>query len=302
MGGKARVSLPNPVHALSHAWNTLKYAMGIAYLAVTFGLIFPFTLSLITELYIHVPLFAFFIDREKFIASAPDSADAQIVSAATTLTESASASVGVKGNLSVLFPPTIFVLQTWTLGLLYLRLVLRIAMNYPCPHSRMSTAIQLIVRDGFWRPNIWLATRAVVIPLTLLCAVLLIAPLGYAQFLVKLGGLTEAEEITRAYRFAYPGLLGLVVVALGVWNLKQRLAAWRTMVRDEVYLVGERLHNYASHAVERRDKGKGKAREHSPPPGLIEEENELPIPTTEQTEHAPPPPNVMVEGTLANDW
>lgn len=258
---KMKAFCVRPLQALPQVWQVLQYVAGMLYLALAFGIVFPFTLSLITELYIHVPIFTFLVDREKLIATS-GSSDAQILSAATTLTESASVSVQTRSMPPI--PPTVFILQTWTLGLLYLRLVLQVAMNYPCRHTRMSTAIQMITLDSIWRPKVWLATRAVLIPLTILCITLLVVPLGYARLVITLGRVSEPEDMTRIYRFAYPGLLGLVAMALAMWNMMNRLATWRSVVRDEVYLVGERLHNYASLTIDGRNTTKRQNTEVAP--------------------------------------
>jgi hypothetical protein len=64
------------------------------------------------------------------------------------------------------------------------------------------------------------------------------------------------------YRLAYPATAGVLSGLYWLWQARIRLAAWRSVVRDEVYLVGERLHNYATEGKEKHDeKGKGTAGE-----------------------------------------
>jgi hypothetical protein len=108
-----------------------------------------------------------------------------------------------------------------------------------------------------------LATRALVIPLTLLCTVLLLFPLLVAKVTTMSWKVTDGAEVMKIYRAAYPCVMswGLLVYLGSI--LRVRLSIWRTMVRDEVYLVGERLHNYVSPVPSQTaagDKGKGKAK------------------------------------------
>ena len=253
---KGQETLPAPKTVAVRILKTVQYLAGLSWLAITLGVVLPFTLSLITELYIHIPLFTFLFDREKIIASAPDTTDAQILAGATALNDTMTAPA-----TSSKLPPTVYALQTWTLGILYLRIVLRIAANYPCPHARIPAALRMIYRNGWTRPDVRLATRALILPLMVLCIAVIGVPLGLAKLVILSSGTADQESRERVYRFAYPCmLLGLAHMYL-LWKLKNRLLVWRTMVRDDVYLVGEKLHNYVSSGVElgaKKDKGKGK--------------------------------------------
>ncbi len=241
--GKRPVSLLEDLRRdLPRLWSTLSHIAGITYLFTSFGLVFPFTLSLIAELYVHIPIFTFLLPSHN--------GSAEHVS-----TDSV-------GNSFPLWPPTIFLLQTWTLGLLYLRLAFRIALNYPCAHTRLSTAIRAVFRNGYFHPNVRLASRAIILPLTLVCVVLLGAPILYARAMIILMRVTDTELAMRIYRVAFPGLLGLAVTTYMMMSMKRRLEVWRVTIREEVYLVGEKLHNYVEKKERRRramDKGKEKA-------------------------------------------
>ena len=227
---------------LHRLWSTLKYISGILYLSTAFGLVFPFALSLIAELYVHIPIFTLLVTSEdrSVEQNRTDSSDASFPR----------------------WPPTIFLLQTWTLGLLYLRLACRIALNYPCPHTRLSAAIRAVFRDGYLHPDIRLASRAIILPLTGLCIVLLGTPVLYARAILILTRVTDAEEAMRVYRMAFPGLLWLAFTAYMMLSMKRRLELWRGKIKDEVYLVGEKLHNYVDKKERRRrarEVGKEKA-------------------------------------------
>ncbi|RMD41227.1 hypothetical protein DV735_g3923, partial [Chaetothyriales sp. CBS 134920] len=228
---KVQQYFPNPIRTLSSIYFALKFILGQVYMLGVFGVVLPFTLSLITELYVHVPIFTF------VAALDPEHRRERVL-----------ASLGAPRP-----SPTLFVLQTWTLGLLYMRIAMRVALTYPSPQSQVATAIRSIWREGWLRPDVKQATRAVIIPLTVVCVILLVAPLGYARLLIALMGATQAEEQIVLYRYAYPGLMSLVLMAWMMMEVKKKLELWRATIRDEVYLVGERLHNYA-------DEAKGNAR------------------------------------------
>ena len=230
-------------HALHRFWPQVKYVAGIVYLTFSFGIFFPLILSLVAELYIHIPLFTLLLSSEGRISE--DSAN--IDPSATSFSR---------------FPPTIFLLQTWTLGLLYLRLAFRIALNYPCQHTRLAAAIRTVFRGGYTKPDVRLASRAIIVPLTGLCIVLLGAPILYARAIILLTRTTDAETTMRMYRMGYPGLMFIAVTAYMMVTMKRKLEVWRVKIRDEVYLVGERLHNYVDKKERKRlrkEKGKEKA-------------------------------------------
>ena len=216
--------LSSPGHVLPRVYNSAKYGLGLLYLATAFGVVFPLTLSLLTELYFHIPLFSFLVTSTA-------------VPTAGTPTSTFSTSTRKLG-------PTVFVLQTWTLGLLYLRLVLRIAANYPSSDTRLAVAIRSITRGGYARPDVKLASRAVIVPLTFACIVLLGFPLVCAKAMVLLLRIEKGEAQLRVFRYAYPAILAMALIMCASLVLKKRLAIWRLKIRDEVYLVGERLHNF----------------------------------------------------------
>ena len=216
--------LADPGNVLSRVYKSMKYGLGLLYLAITFGVVFPVTLSLLTELYFHIPLFTFLV-----------TADAEPTAGIPAPTFSTS-----KRKLG----PTVFILQTWTLGLLYLRLVLRIATSYPSPDTRLAVAIRSITRNGLWNPDVKLASRAVVVPLTFACIVLLGFPMGCAKSAVLVLGIKDGRKQLRAFRYAYPAVLAIAIAMYTLLVVKKRLDIWRLKIRDEVYLVGERLHNF----------------------------------------------------------
>ena len=67
------------------------------------------------------------------------------------------------------------------------------------------------------------------------------------------------DETFRAcvYRYSYPGVLALACAGGFLTLLAKAFGGWRKRVRDEVYLIGERLHNFGE-SKRRSGKGKGK--------------------------------------------
>ena len=57
------------------------------------------------------------------------------------------------------------------------------------------------------------------------------------------------EKHFLAYRYAYPVTLCLVLCGFAMWSLLDMVKGWRMSVRDEVYLIGERLHNFGDRGV-----------------------------------------------------
>lgn len=133
-------------------------------------------------------------------------------------------------------------IQDWTLGVLYVKLIGRLIMWYP--HSRPARALQAITRHGWLNPDARLATRSVIVPATVVMSLATLIPLAVGWLAIQLRldsstGLTQSQ----VYRYSYPAvlMLGSVVVALQFFSFT--VARWKQGIRDEVYLVGQRLHN-----------------------------------------------------------
>ncbi|CAK4031043.1 ERAD-associated E3 ubiquitin- ligase doa10 [Lecanosticta acicola] len=133
------------------------------------------------------------------------------------------------------------------------------------PGSRGAEAVRRVFADGYFNPNARLATRFFILPVVLIGAILLVAPLGLAQVII--GSISffipaaVGELGVLIYRFSYPMAAGLVAIGIGSKELSRATSRWRSRIRDEVYLVGERLHNFGekkppagSRSVVRRDR------------------------------------------------
>ena len=224
-----RTNITAVLHALLHESRTppvassaiipivrrcLKYTLrtlGLVYFYGAFTILFPSLFALLMESYLVIPLHTYF-------------------------------------SSASLSPPshTIHFIQDWTLGVLYLKVAARIILWRA--NTRPATALRAIVagpRHGWFNPDIRLATRAVILPATVVMAAALMVPLGcgwVANHTVMRG---QRDELgTAVYRYAYPAVAGLgCALGLGL-QLANAVRLWRGRIRDEVYLIGERLHNF----------------------------------------------------------
>lgn len=140
-------------------------------------------------------------------------------------------------------PHVVHLIQDWTLGFLYTRLVAR--LTFQDRASRPARAFAAVIRDGYLDPNVKVATRCFLLPAVLLFAVSIVVPSTIA-FTANHTILLAADEQTKklVWRFAFPALGLLVGFSWAARETLSVLQRWRGLVRDEVYLIGERLHNF----------------------------------------------------------
>ncbi|PHH78698.1 hypothetical protein CDD80_6436 [Ophiocordyceps camponoti-rufipedis] len=212
-------------HALVHAWNGLCSVARLLYAYACILILFPLLSSTLMELYITIPLHTY-MDPPTAV-SAPKQA-------------------GEGGR------HTIRVIQAWTLGLLYLNLGTRMVTSL-FPESRAALAVRIMMRRGWLRPDVGILTRAFVMPGLALAALAMFAPPLTASLLIKMEllgkGSDGSGELAAIYRHSYPvALLGVVVVKHAV-GMARVFRGWRAGIRDEAYLIGERLHNFGMTAA-----------------------------------------------------
>ncbi|KAL6867140.1 hypothetical protein J3F83DRAFT_108675 [Trichoderma novae-zelandiae] len=151
---------------------------------------------------------------------------------------------------------TVRVIQSWVLGLLYLKLGSQLITSL-FPDSRAARAVRSIMRRGWLRPDVRLLTRAFVVPGLMAFCVAVFGPPLVAGFVVRHGGLaggSSAEDAAGAvrlaviYRQSYPVAAFAGMLAKHAIGLVKVTNRWTAGVRDEAYLIGERLHNFGSRA------------------------------------------------------
>ncbi|KAF2200777.1 hypothetical protein GQ43DRAFT_417290 [Delitschia confertaspora ATCC 74209] len=140
-------------------------------------------------------------------------------------------------------PHVVHLIQDWTLGFLYARLAARFL--FMDRNSIPARAFRAVIADGYTNPNARLATRCFLVPMLFSAAVLFLIPGALAWLLNRTIWLSSSDAFkSQVWRFCYPCVASFVGL---VWAGKEGASMvnkWRMVVRDEVYLIGERLHNF----------------------------------------------------------
>ncbi|RMZ66391.1 ring finger membrane [Pyrenophora seminiperda CCB06] len=153
-------------------------------------------------------------------------------------------------------PHVVHLIQDWTLGFLYSRLAARVV--FANRNSRPARAFGAVVRDGYLYPNARIATRCFLIPVLALFLVAIAVPasLAFVTSRTLYHGASEATK-NQVWRFSFPAV-GLSLVFMWASSAVVRLLVrWRLIVRDEVYLIGERLHNFGEKKMVAREEALG---------------------------------------------
>ena len=143
---------------------------------------------------------------------------------------------------------TIHFVSDWTLGVLWMRVGIRLMLRRN--DTRPGRALRALVSpqnngSSWFNPDIWLATRAFILPLLVVLGFALLIPLGFGWVLNRAWFYgASASAHTMVYRYSYPAVLFMILLYAFVRVLGRALIRWRSRVRDEVYLIGERLHNF----------------------------------------------------------
>ncbi|KAH3920247.1 hypothetical protein HBH56_001920 [Parastagonospora nodorum] len=140
-------------------------------------------------------------------------------------------------------PHVVHLIQDWSLGFLYSRVAAQ--MIFANRQSRPARAFNAVIADGYLYPNARIATRCFLLPIAALWLIAIAVPssLAYTTSYTMYAGASEQTR-NMVWRFSFPAV-GLSIVAM--WASKEAvrmLTRWRLVVRDEVYLIGERLHNF----------------------------------------------------------
>ncbi|RAL15119.1 E3 ubiquitin-protein ligase SSM4 [Aspergillus homomorphus CBS 101889] len=133
-------------------------------------------------------------------------------------------------------------IQDWTLGVLYVQMAVKFVLWNS--RSRQAAALNAIFRDGWLKPNAKIATRGVLLPVTLLTFIAVLLPLSLG-FAINMTAFYRTPEVQfKVYRYAYPVTLLFSLIAWLVYLVRRQVEIWRVNIRDDVYLIGERLHNF----------------------------------------------------------
>ncbi|RAL58470.1 hypothetical protein DID88_005174 [Monilinia fructigena] len=110
--------------------------------------------------------------------------------------------------------------------------------------SRPAEALRAVTRNGYWDPDARLATRSFIFPASFVLSVALGVPYALAQLATKTFWRNCTErELIYVNRYAYPMVLVMIGLAWVLWKVSEMIRGWKQKIKDEVYLIGERLHN-----------------------------------------------------------
>jgi E3 ubiquitin-protein ligase MARCH6 len=238
------------------AWLTKAASIGLqffkcAYVYGFLGVALPTFFAFVLQFYIILPLHTY------LVASAHEEATLNATLTNTTNLTSQTFNQTDFTPTDAAAPPkgpwlanhNIHMLQDFALGLLYCRIVSRTIVS--APSSRAAEAFRRITAAGYLNPNVRLATRFFIVPSLILATLTFALPPLVAYTLITtastagISALMQDPEVqTLVYRYSYPCAGAIVGAVLAVLEVARATERWRSRVRDEVYLVGERLHNF----------------------------------------------------------
>lgn len=140
-------------------------------------------------------------------------------------------------------PHVVHLIQDWTLGFLYSRLAARLL--FANRNTRPAQAFTQVIQEGYLHPDAKIATRCFVLPALALFAIAVGAPalLAWSMSHTLYRGASEATQ-NQLWRYSFP-VVGLSIAVMFAGRVLAKIVTrWRLVVRDEVYLIGERLHNF----------------------------------------------------------
>jgi E3 ubiquitin-protein ligase MARCH6 len=208
--------IDSPQQVLPKAYSMIMHLLRLIYISGAFALFLPSLFALVTELYVLVPLHTYLGGPQTHV---------------------------------------IHFVQDWTLGVLYVRMALRFILWNS--GSRPAAALNAILRNGWLNPDVRLATRAFIVPAATIASLAILGPLPLGLFLNSTIFYRASGTVhSQVYRYCYPASLAAVLALWAVHLLRRQIDIWRVSIRDDVYLIGERLHNFG----EKRAKEVGVAR------------------------------------------
>jgi E3 ubiquitin-protein ligase MARCH6 len=137
--------------------------------------------------------------------------------------------------------------QDWTIGVLYVQMAIKFVLWHST--SRPAAALNGIFRDGWLKPNVKLATRALLFPVIFLTAIAVALPLSGGFLVNSTVFYLNPEVHPKVYRYAYPLTLSVSLLLWLGFLAHRQVEIWRVNIRDDVYLIGERLHNFREKRV-----------------------------------------------------
>ncbi|KAI1769998.1 hypothetical protein F4818DRAFT_434567 [Hypoxylon cercidicola] len=209
-------------HATQRALHLWKRVSRLVYTYVVLLVVFPLLITLLVELYLLMPLHTYIYPTGGDTTKRLD---------------------GLREG------HTIRVIQAWTLGILYLKLGSRALTLYG---GRPAHAVRAILRRGWLEPDVGILTRAFVIPGVMASVIMIFMPPIMAWTILRrvFDVNTEVPHEMRVltFRLAYPLTALFWAGLLMMRSMLRVFEGWQVRIRDEAYLMGERLHNFGGTA------------------------------------------------------
>ncbi|KAF6839288.1 e3 ubiquitin-protein ligase march6 [Colletotrichum musicola] len=192
-------------------------------------IVFPLMLTTLMELYCLIPLHTYMYPPTPYVIEANSGGQFK------------------DGAVVVPNQHTARVIQSWTLGLLYVKLGAR-AITSLYEGTRMAQAVRAVLRRGWLQPDVLVLTRAFVVPGLIVGVLAIFGPPNAVAWMESHGPLTAPawapHEIKMVYRLSYPFTAFIALAAMAFWSVVGVFNNWKNRIRDEAYLIGERLHNF----------------------------------------------------------
>jgi E3 ubiquitin-protein ligase MARCH6 len=236
------------------AWRVTKFVYAYFFLLVVFPLLVAVLMELYALIPIHTWMYSTLLQNTTGVVASGGADEIHTTKAIVELTP----------------PHSIRVIQAWTIGLLYLKLSARIVTIW-FDGTRLAAAVRAVLRRGWLDPDARVLTRAFIVPGLLIWTTAVVAPLLFAKMTVAHGladaiiaatstspipGIEDPAIAARLapslrdaylvliYRLSFPVMAVAMATVLTVWSMVGIFRTWKVRIRDEAYLIGERLHNF----------------------------------------------------------
>ncbi|KAG9309896.1 hypothetical protein JVU11DRAFT_9928 [Chiua virens] len=203
---------PRPDFAVYFAKQSLLWVTKITYMALFLGVLTPILLGLVVDVYIVLPI------RLTFYPT---------------------------------MVPTIRLVDMWSLGLVYCKIVIRLRRRLQLPQRRYN-AMHVLLSNGWTHPDPRHATKEIIVPLMASLLAMLLLPAGVVYVLRELLHLPLDKKFLFVH--VYPGIFALVGLSRTVVSGMTLLSSWSQSIRDKEFLVEMQLQNFDSEfkAVEKK--------------------------------------------------
>ncbi|OTB04982.1 hypothetical protein M426DRAFT_73116 [Hypoxylon sp. CI-4A] len=209
-------------HTIQRSLHFAARACRLLYTYITLLVVFPLLITLLVELYLLMPLHTYMYPTSLGVTRRID---------------------GIREG------HTIRVIQAWTLGILYLKLGSRAVTLYG---GRPAHAVRAVLQRGWLEPNVRVLTRAFVIPGVIVSLVMIVTPPVVTWIvlhrIMDVNATVTREMRVMMFRLAYPTTALFWAGLLMTRRMLRVFEGWQVRIRDEAYLMGERLHNFGGTA------------------------------------------------------